>query len=616
MGWENRAKNLRRNEVYMSILKRAFPYYKKIYGVLAICILFGLMQGVVSLVEPQIVTLIVDRVINPALGRKPVENSSIFSFLIQDIPVGNLWEIMGVLVSVFLLFMVAYFVTFYARWNLAHYFSIKCDNVVRLHVLKKINSFGQPLLKEYSTGDLITIVNSDANNIREFHVATIPFMVDAVFYIVVASYMLSRIHIGLMLVPLLTLAVFGVITRRFLKMCGENYSKLWGKNSELNTETQESIYGIRTIKSYAREDIRRQRFCERSEDLRDFSTSFGVKRYKYFVAFDTVDQFVMLASMAISIFLATRFQMTSGEYTAFLTYLLSICGNFVDIIFLASDMQNEKVSADRLFGLLDKKDEIGAKYGEKTVSKTPHVVLSHVSAKADENELLEDISLEIPYGKKIGVMGKTGSGKSVLLRVLQAFEEISDGTITIDGVDMKEYSRNEIAKAYGYAMQNVFLFSNSIAANIAYYNPEASDEEVMKCGELAQVSEFAEAFPDGYQTVIGEKGFGLSGGQKQRVAIARALLKNAPITVLDDCTSALDIETESKIFKNLDGHFQERTLIMATHRAMALKDFDEIIFLEEGKIIERGTFHELMELNGRYANLYRQQIDKEVFVSE
>lgn len=616
MGWKNRAKNLHRNEVHMSILKKAFPYYKKIYGVLAICTLFGLMQGVVSLIEPQIVTLIVDRVINPALGREPVENSSIFSFLIQGIPAGNLWEIMGVLVSVFLLFMAAYFVTFYTRWNLAHYFSIKCDNVVRLNVLKKINSFGQPLLKEYSTGDLITIVNSDAGNIREFHVATIPFMVDAVFYIVVAAYMLSRIHIGLMLVPLLTLAVFGMITRRFLKMCGDNYSKLWGKNSELNTETQESIYGIRTIKSYAREDIRRKRFCERSEDLRDFSTSFGVRRYKYFLAFDTVDQFVMLASMAISIFLATRFQMTSGEYTAFLTYLLSICGNFVDIIFLASDVQNEKVSADRLFGLLDKKDEIGAKYAEKTVSKTPHVVLSHVSAKADENELLEDISLEIPYGKKIGVMGKTGSGKSVLLRVLQAFEEISEGTITIDGVDMKEYSRNEIAKAYGYAMQNVFLFSNSIAANIAYYNPDASDEEIMACGELAQVSEFADAFPDGYQTVIGEKGFGLSGGQKQRVAIARALLKNAPITVLDDCTSALDIETESKIFKNLDGHFQERTLIMATHRAMALKDFDEIIFLEEGKITERGTFQELMELNGRYASLYRQQVDKEVFVSE
>ena len=600
----------------MNILKKAYPYYGKIYGVLIICILFGLTQGLVALVEPQIVSLIVDHVINPALGVEPQGNSSIFSFLIDDIPAGNLWEIMTVLVGVFLFFLLLYFVTFYARWNMAHYFSIKRDNKLRLDILKKINSFGEPLLKDYSAGDLITIVNSDAENIRNFHVATIPFMIDSIFFILVASYMLSRLHFGLMLIPLFTLVFFAMITRGFLKLCKVMYEKLWEKNSELNTETQESIYGIRTIKAYAREDMRRERFNGRSEDLRDFSTSFGIKRYKYFLAFDTVDQFVMLISMAVSIYLATKFQMTSGEYTAFLSYLLSICGNFVDIIFLASDVQGQKVSVERVFGLLEKEDKVQAEYGDKAVSATPHITLSHVSAKADGNELLDDISLDIPYGKKIGIMGKTGSGKSVLLRVLQAFEEIDGGAVTIDGEDMKTYSRNEIARSFGYAMQNVFLFSNTIAANIAYYNPDAPEEEVIACGKTAQVSEFADSMPDGYQTIIGEKGFGLFGGQKQRVAIARALLKNAPVTILDDCTSALDIETESKIFKSLNKHFKDKTLLMATHRAMALRDFDEIIFMDAGKIVERGTFEELMEKNGRYANIYRQQMDKEVFVDE
>ena len=600
----------------MSILKKAYPYYGKIYGVLVLCILFGLMQSVVRLVEPQIVTLIVDNVVNPALGKSPEPNSSIFAALIADIPAGNLWEIMTVLVGVFMGILLLYFITFYARWNMAHYFSIRCDNALRLDILKKINSFGEPLLKDYSAGDLITIVNTDAQNIRDTHAHTIPFMAESVFYIVVAAYMLSRISPGLMLVPLMTLALFTLITRGFLRMCREMYGKLWEKNSELNTETQESIYGIRTIKSYAREEMRAKRFNDRSEDLRDFSTAFGIKRYKYFLAFDTVDQVVMLLSMAVSIWLATRFEMTTGEYTAFLTYLLSICGHFVDIIFYASDLQGEKVSVDRVFGLLDKKDSVRESYGTKEVSRTPHIVLSHVSAKADENELLEDISLDIPYGKKIGIMGKTGSGKSVLLRVMQAFEEIHGGTITIDGEDIKKYSRNGIARTYGYAMQNVFLFSHTIAANIAYYNPDAAEEEILACGEAAQVSEFADAMPDGYHTVIGEKGFGLSGGQKQRVAIARALLKNAPVTILDDCTSALDIETESKIFKSLDQHFQGKTLLMATHRAMALRDFDEIIFMEAGKIVERGTFAELMALNGHYAGIYRQQMDKEVFVSE
>ena len=598
----------------MGILKKSYPYYKKIYGILLICILFGLTQGVIGLVEPQIVTLIVDNVINPALGAKPVENSSIFAFLIEDMPQDNLWQIMFTLTGVFLLFLLLYFVTFYIRWNMAHYFSIKCDNKIRLDVLRKINSFGTPLLKEYSTGDLITIVNSDAENIKNFHVATIPFTVDALFYIVVAAVMLSRINIWLMLLPFFTLAVFALITKKFLKLCDEMYGRLWEKNSKLNTETQESIYGIRTIKAYAREDLRAKRFSGKSRDVRDFSTNFSIRRYKYFLAFDTSDQFVMLASMALSIWLATKFEMTSGEYTAFLAYLLEICGNFIDIIFNLADARGQKVSADRLYGLLDKKDEISALYGDKKVSRTPHITLSHVSAKADGNELLDNVSLDLPYGKKVGIMGKTGSGKSVLLRVMQAFEEFESGTITIDGIDIKEYSRNEITGAYGYAMQNVFLFSNSISANIAYYRPDAPEEEVAACGEIAQVSEFADSFPDGYNTIIGEKGFGLSGGQKQRVAIARALLKNAPVTVLDDCTSALDIETESKIFRSLEKHFKGRTLVMATHREVALKDFDEILFLENGKVAERGTFNELMELNGKYADIYKKQMDKEVFV--
>ena len=196
----------------MTILKKAYPYYGKIYGVLIVCIIFGLMQSVVRLVEPQIVTLIVDNVINPALGKSPEPNSSIFSPIIADIPAGNLWEIMTVLVGAFLGILLLYFITFYAHWNMAHYFSIKCDNALRQDVLKKINSFGEPLLKDYSAGDLITIVNTDAQNIRNHHVGTVPFMVESVFYIVVAAYMLSRINIGLMLIPLMTLALFALFS--------------------------------------------------------------------------------------------------------------------------------------------------------------------------------------------------------------------------------------------------------------------------------------------------------------------------------------------------------------------------------------------------------------------
>lgn len=597
------------------IYKKAYPYYGHIYPVLILCVFLGLTQSIVALAEPQIISLIVDRVINPAFGEPPVENNSIFMFLIEDIPAGNLWQIMGVLVLTFAVFLLLYFVTFYMRWNLAHYFSLGCDNRLRLSVLNKVNSFGTSILKSYSSGDLITIVNSDSQKIRNFHVATIPFMIDSIFYIVVALYFLGQINLWLVLFPLLTLGVYLLITRGFLRLCNKMYDEMWKKNSAFNSETQESIYGIRTIKSYGREDMRRKSFYDKADDLRDYYIEFGKKRYGYFVIFDSADQVVMVVSMAISIALALNFEMTSGEYTAFLAYLLSVCGSFVDMIFLASDIQDEKVSTDRMFGLLDKRDEVAEKYGTKTVSKTPHIVFKGVTASADGKKLIDNIDLDIPYGKKVGIMGKTGCGKSILLRAMQAFTEYDEGEITFDGEISRSYDRGEIARTFSYAMQDVFLFSNTIASNIAYYNPDASDEEIMRCGRAAEVDEFAVKFEEGYETIIGEKGFGLSGGQKQRVAIARALLKNAPVIVLDDCTSALDIETESKIFKNLEEFFTGKSIVMATHRAMAIKDFDEIIYMDDGVIVERGTFDELMALDGHYASIYRQQMDTEVFAN-
>lgn len=600
----------------LNIFKKAFPYYKKIYPVLILCVFLGLFQGVLELVTPQIISLIVDRVINPALGKEVVENSSIFYFLLAGVPKDDIWSAMKILVIVFLLFMVLYFITFYVRWNLAHYFSIGCDNELRLKVLNKINSYGTNVMKAYTPGDLITIVNSDCFGVRDFHIAIVPFMIDALFYIIVAMVFLGKINIWLMVAPVSTFLLYFLITKGFLKLCKKLYDEIWKKNSAFNSETQESIYGIRTIKAYGREDIRKKRFYEKAEDLSDTYIGLGMKRHRYHLLFEGTDQLIMVICMAISIALTVNFQMTAGEYTAFLSYMLAMIGEFISILFLMGDAQNYKVGSERLFGFLEKEDEAAKQYGALEVSKTPHIRFENVSVTEGGQKLLGNITLDIPYGKKVGIMGKTGSGKSVLLRTMQAFSEYEEGDLLFDGKNSRVYDRGKIAGTFGYAMQDVFLFSNTIEANIAFYNPDADIETILRCGKAAEVDEFAYSFADGYQTIIGEKGFGLSGGQKQRVAIARALLKDAPVLVLDDCTSALDIETESKIFRNLNEYFQGKTIIMATHRAMALKDFDEIIYMENGQIAERGTYAELMQLNGHYANVLRQQMDKEVYADE
>lgn len=589
------------------LLKKAYPYYGKIYGILGLCIILGLFQTVLALVEPQIISLIVDRVITPALGYEAVDDSSIFLFLLNGTEKQDVWKAMWILVGTFLVFLVVYFITFYIRWNVAHHYSIRQDNKLRLDVMKKINEFGTRLFKNYNSGELITIANSDTGKLRDAHIAIIPFMIDSIFAIVVGALLLSRISYLLMLIPLIALLSYLFLARRLLRKINELYGNLWEYSSALNEETQESIYGIRTIKAYAREKLREASFHKKNEKVRNCYVELGTTRYRAMLLFDSGNQILTFVCMIVSIGLALHMKMTSGEYMAFITYMLIIVGSFVDVVFYLANLQDTSVSADRLFTFLEQKDTVKASYGTKAVSRTPDITVKDLAVRSEDKFLLNQVNVDIPYGKKIGIMGKTGSGKSVFFKALQAFTELDSGNIFIDGEDRKTYRMENIVASYSYAMQDVFLFSNTIETNIAYFAPDAPMDRVLECAKAAKVDEFVDNLADGYQTIVGEKGFGLSGGQKQRVAIARALLKDAPVILLDDCTSALDVETEREIIQNLHTFAKEKTVLMATHRAAAIRDFDEILFFEDGCIAERGTFEELIAMQGKYAAIYHQQ---------
>lgn len=578
--------------------------------VFVVSTLFGLFRMVILLVMPLVVSLLVDRVINPLLGAESTETANVFLVFIKDIPADDYTRIFRVLAGVLIGFAVLFFVCFYLKWNLAHYFALKSEKRMRLDALAKINSASSPLLAKYSAGDLLLITTQDPRKIRAMYTETTQFLLDNVFYIVFCSVFLCMIDYTLLFIPLAGGVASAVIVGLYQKRVGRLYDAVWKDSSALSTTVQESVYGVRTVASFAREEGRRKAFSRDNGKYCETNIG-GIKMFSTRSMFTTlVRALVSVLSIALGIYLSLKGKITAGEFTATFGYVGTLIWQITGLLRGINNAQKNFVSGKRYFGFMNDEDEIAAKYGSAVPSSAPSVTLKNVGVKSGEGYALKNINLEIPYGKKLGVMGRTGSGKTLLVKLMQALAEADEGEIYLDGKPIHEYDRNELLRAYSYAMQNVFLFSNTISANIALYDPFAKDEEIKRAGALAEVDEFAFRFPEGYQTTIGEKGFGLSGGQKQRISIARALFKNAQILVFDDVTSALDLDTERKVFQNLERECKDKSLILVTHRATALKSCDEIIFLDGGEIVERGTYPELMALGGNFAEIFNRQINE------
>lgn len=595
---------------FIAFFRNSYPCFKKKIPVLSFAMVMGLFRMVILLVTPQVVLLLVDRVIDPLLGGGAGEGASIFSFLLTNVAADDYVKIFFILGGAMLVSAALFFVCFYLKWNLAHYHSLQCEKKLRADAFFKINGASAPLLARYSSGDLILITTKDPANIRDMYIAVPQWMLDSLFYVVVCAVFLFRIDWTLIFLPLFGGMFSALVVALYKKRVGKYFDSVWTNSSALSTTVQESVYGARTVASFAREGERRKIFARDNERL--LKTYYGgMKMFADRTLVSGVSRtLVTVGELILAVFLGLRAQITPGEFTATLGYVGTLMWQMNNLFFSFNEAQRNLVSANRFFGFMHEKDETADRYGTATPTKTPSFSFRGVGVKNGENYALKNIDLDIPYGKKLGVMGRTGSGKTLLCKLLQGFAEADEGEILIDGKPVHEYSRAALAANCSYAMQNVFLFSNTITANISLSDPYAPKEQTERAGALAEVDEFARRFPDGYETTVGEKGFGLSGGQKQRISIARALFKNANVLVFDDVTSALDLETERSIFRNLKAECGDKTLVLVTHRATALKDCDEIIFLDRGEIVERGSFAELTAQKGNFAEIYERQLSE------
>ena len=488
---------------------------------------------------------------------------------------------------------------------------------LRNDLFAKIERLGFGYYDRVETGQLVTRLTSDVEQIRTFVGSGVVQLAAAAVMLVGTTVLLFSLDWRLALVALSIVPFIFFLLLRFVRRIGPLFRGVQQTLGRLNATLQEDLAGIRVIRTFAREDYESSRFRAVNDDLleknlttvRTFSNNFPF-----------VFLLTNLGTLAIILFgglqvIGGRFSI--GELVAFNTYLGFLLFPILTIGFLAAGISRAGASAQRIFEVFDAPLEV--QDAPDAVPLPPircRVEFDGVSFRypGDEREVLHDISFCAEPGQTVAILGTTGSGKSTLVNLLPRFYDVTGGSVRLDGNDVRYVTLASLRSQIGIVLQSSLLFSGSVRANIAYGRPEAKGEEVEAAARAARADEFIRALPDGYDTIIGERGVGLSGGQRQRIAIARALLIDPRLLILDDSTSAVDAETEAAIQESLDQLMREghRTVFVIAQRVSTMRDADLILVLDEGTIAARGAHEELL----RDSELYNEILGSQILAGE
>lgn len=458
------------------------------------------------------------------------------------------------------------------------------------------------------TGDLMSRLTADVEAFRFFLSFGFSellrfFLLVSVSFCVMFYYSPSLTFITLATLPFLAISVF-----KFDKAVHPAFRGIRKSFGKLNTNVQENISGINTVKSLSREEFQNGKFNRSNGDYKDKYLFTSDIWAKYFPLMEFLGNVSVILLLGYGGYLVMNGNLAPGELVAFYSLVWYIIWPIMNLGFTINQFSQSKASGERLIEILEVdekiKDGVHAVEATRMKGEVRFEDVSFHYNDLDEDAALESITFNAPPGRIVGLIGGTGSGKSSVIQLLTRFYEPQEGRITIDGMDIRDYSIKSLRQNIGVVLQESFLFSSTIRSNIAYGRPEASQEDVEKAAKLAQAHDFIMTLPDGYETKLGERGLGLSGGQKQRIAIARAICLDPSILVLDDATSAVDMETEFRIQKALKNVMSDRTTFIIAHRISSLKHADEILVLENGRVAERGRHEDLLANNGPYQRIY------------
>lgn len=458
------------------------------------------------------------------------------------------------------------------------------------------------------TGDLMSRQTGDMDAVRHMVSHVIYFSFENILVFLMALVMIFSVNVKMALCMLIVLPFTLAVTlsqRRHIKPAFDRVRDCF---SSLNAFAQETIAGNRVVKAFAKEDYELEKFDRENDGYRDAQLNAASIWMKYIPMFEILSQCLTIILMIMGGFMVIDGEMTIGNMVTVNGYLWMLNSPLRQAGWIINDLQRFLTAIEKIYKVYTTEPDI--KQPEHVVEKRKlkgSVTFDHVNYYTNDDTVLKDISFHVEPGQTVGIIGATGSGKSSLINLICRFYDVNQGRVLVDDIDVRNLNLQTLRGNIGIAMQDVFLFSDTIEGNIAYGNPECTFEQVQAAAKIANADEFIREMPEGYDTIIGERGVGLSGGQKQRISLARAILKDPSIIILDDTTSAIDMETESMIQNELKKISDERTVFIIAHRISSIIHADQILVLDNGRLVERGTHEQLLAKKGYYSTVFHHQ---------
>lgn len=456
------------------------------------------------------------------------------------------------------------------------------------------------------TGDIIQRCTSDVEVVRNFIAEQMVELLSTTFLIVVYMAAMFTMNVKISLFVFAFIPVIVGYSLVFYKRISKGYQKADEAEGELSSDVQENIIGVRVVRAFGRERDELEKFRKKNNNYANIWMKLGDMMTVFWSLGDVMSMAQVFGVVAIGVHLCVKGEITLGTYLAFVSYTRQLTWPVRALGRTLSEMSKAGVSIDRLLYILGAEQE-QSPAKPLTANLSGDICFDHVSFAYEQKKVLRDVSFTVKGGTTLGVLGETGSGKSTIAMLLSRLYDPGEGTITIGGVNVRDMEQSELRRSVGVVLQEPFLFSRTVAQNIAITRENVSQAEIEQAAKEACLHESIEGFQSGYETVVGERGVTLSGGQKQRTAIARTLLEHAPIMVFDDALSAVDAKTDEAIRGQLREAAGGSTMILIAHRVATLMQADQIIVLKDGQIIERGTPQELLEQNGVFAHTARMQ---------